>query len=466
MDSTQWSSYDSCYGEVVNLKYESVHRGLDGIGFVFSEDDPYVGIDLDKCRDYETGEIDEWAMEIIKEINTYTEISPSGKGVHMICRGDRMETGHNERGEKPEMYTWKRYFTFTGSHLEGTPDSIKDRKEQVKLIEKKFFGFNVKSVVGNEGIADAEFDIHRDMMWETEKLKLWCKNSTLFRDTWDHKREEFDEDMSTYDASLAVQAVQAGEGPASVAALIASHRRTKYHGKGEGFEKAFRTDYIRRTYFYALQRVESRTTEEEAEIKEIINTGGEAVVTELSQKLGLSITRVIKRATEPSIYYIVWHDQEVCLGTSRDLLIQDTVRAAIGDSTKVVINYKTKKEWLMMYKLILNCAIFEELHGAGSNDELYELITEYIVTRPAREDKWQDAAGAGSPFTKDKDVYVNREMFRSFLAYGADYRMKPRELSFRLKQAGFTQIRVQCKDSHDNQVNKRYWKIKEDKLKS
>lgn len=465
-DETQWSSYEACFTETVQLKYQGAHRGLNGIGFVFSEDDPYVGIDLDKCRDYETGEIEDWALKVIKQMDTYTEISPSGTGLHMICRGHRMEKGRNQQGKNPEMYSWGRFFTFSGLHLDGTPETIEDRHVEVRDLEKEFFGDNIKSTVGDESITDAEFNIRRDAMWETDRIEAWCKNSALFQETWNHKRKEFDNDMSKYDAALAVQAVQIGCGPEEVAALIASHRRTTYNGKGLGFEKAFRIDYIRRTYFYALQCVRSRTTDEDAEIREIINTGGEEAVAELSSKLGISITKIIKRASAPSIYYIVWHDQEICLGTSRDLLIQDTVRAAVGDATRVVINFKTRKDWLNMYRLILSCAVFEELHGAGSNDELYELILEYMRTRPAREDQWQDAASAGSPYIKDGEIHINRELFRAFLVYGADYRLKPRELSFRLKQAGFTQIRIQCKDSHGNQVNKRYWKIKEEKLES
>ncbi len=64
-------------------------RMLPGIGFVFSADDPYAGIDLDKCRDPETGAIANWAQSIIHQLDSYTEISPSGTGVKIIVQGTK-----------------------------------------------------------------------------------------------------------------------------------------------------------------------------------------------------------------------------------------------------------------------------------------------------------------------------------------------------------------------------------------
>ena len=51
-----------------------------------TRDDPYVGIDLDDCRNPETGEIAAWAQEIIDRFDSYTEVSPTGTGVRILIR--------------------------------------------------------------------------------------------------------------------------------------------------------------------------------------------------------------------------------------------------------------------------------------------------------------------------------------------------------------------------------------------
>ncbi len=86
----------------------------DGIGFVFCSGDPYVGVDLDGCVDPETGEIAPWATQIIDGLDSYTELSPSGTGVHIIARG---KFSANGRRGPVEMYSRERFFTVTGHVL-------------------------------------------------------------------------------------------------------------------------------------------------------------------------------------------------------------------------------------------------------------------------------------------------------------------------------------------------------------
>jgi putative DNA primase/helicase len=99
----------------------------DGIGFVFSSADPFVGIDLDGCRDSESGALAPWAQKILERVQEgYAEASPSGTGVHIIVEGavrdgrTRKKVRRGEAGEvvgQVEMYGRAKFFTVTGRTL-------------------------------------------------------------------------------------------------------------------------------------------------------------------------------------------------------------------------------------------------------------------------------------------------------------------------------------------------------------
>lgn len=90
----------------------------DGVGFVFSSGDPYTGVDLDNCIQQETGEIEQWALEIIRHLDSYTELSATGRGVHIIVKGEVT----NRRQGDIEVYSSKRFFTMTGHVLGADGD--------------------------------------------------------------------------------------------------------------------------------------------------------------------------------------------------------------------------------------------------------------------------------------------------------------------------------------------------------
>lgn len=83
-----------------------------GVGYVFTDDDPFVGVDLDDCRNPETGVVEPWAASILAEFATYAEISPSGTGFKAICLGTLPVTG--KRQGNIEVYRSGRYFALTG----------------------------------------------------------------------------------------------------------------------------------------------------------------------------------------------------------------------------------------------------------------------------------------------------------------------------------------------------------------
>ena len=93
---------------------EALHKGrYSGLGFVFCSGDPYTGIDLDNVRDLETGALERWAAEIVEAAAAYAEISPSGRGIHLIVRG-RVPA---RKGKGLEIYSQDRFFTVTGRSL-------------------------------------------------------------------------------------------------------------------------------------------------------------------------------------------------------------------------------------------------------------------------------------------------------------------------------------------------------------
>lgn len=126
-DSETWSTF----GEAVRAFRGGEH---DGVGFVFGSGDPYAGVDLDGCRDPETGELEGWAREIVDSLGGYAEVSPSGTGVHVIVRGD----APNRKRGQVEAYSSRRYFTLTGEALEGAEGRIPKRREELGQLTRKY----------------------------------------------------------------------------------------------------------------------------------------------------------------------------------------------------------------------------------------------------------------------------------------------------------------------------------------
>jgi hypothetical protein len=91
--------------------------GFSGIGFVFAHNAPYVGIDLDDTHGDEKAFADQ--QHIYKEFDSYTELSPSGNGVHIIVKGKL--PGPGRRRYFCELYDTDRYFTMTGNVINPRP---------------------------------------------------------------------------------------------------------------------------------------------------------------------------------------------------------------------------------------------------------------------------------------------------------------------------------------------------------
>lgn len=130
-DPTTWADFNTTCAALEHGEYH-------GMGFVFTKNDRYCGIDLDNCRNPETGVIEPSAQEVIKKISSYTEISPSGRGLHIIAKA-QLPDGCR-KADRIEMYDHARYFTFTGDHVASTPRQIHNRQREIDALHRQLFG--------------------------------------------------------------------------------------------------------------------------------------------------------------------------------------------------------------------------------------------------------------------------------------------------------------------------------------
>jgi len=113
-------------------------KKITGVGFVFTNEDNYVGIDIDGCVDSD-GQFNQNAKEILSyfEGKAYAEYSPSGKGIHIIAKGEKLSPRSKNSHYGLEVYSDKRYFTVTGNMIEGYKE-IKWCTDEITNICNKF----------------------------------------------------------------------------------------------------------------------------------------------------------------------------------------------------------------------------------------------------------------------------------------------------------------------------------------
>jgi putative DNA primase/helicase len=108
---------------------------LQGLGFVLTDDDDLVGVDLDHA--VEAGVVAEWAWKIALHLNSYTEISPSGTGLHIWVHG-RLPEGGRKKGHI-ETYSASRYLTVTGQRYPDFPATIQERHVDLASFHAEVF---------------------------------------------------------------------------------------------------------------------------------------------------------------------------------------------------------------------------------------------------------------------------------------------------------------------------------------
>jgi len=137
-----WTDFNTAVKAFNNGKYN-------GLGFVFASDDGITGIDIDPLKDKqgnhlstiidEDGKIvNEEARKIVDTFNSYTELSQSKNGVHILIYGEkppdtRFKKTLKDKYFEIEVYNQGRYFCVTGETIGGYT-TINDRQKELKTL--------------------------------------------------------------------------------------------------------------------------------------------------------------------------------------------------------------------------------------------------------------------------------------------------------------------------------------------
>lgn len=227
--STTWSTHESVVRacRIANL--------FSGIGFFFNGQ-IYSGIDIDDCVD-ENGNIAEWAWEIIRLLDSYTEFSTNGRGIHIVVKGllqikvlddkgieyikgwkNNPQVGDVPKG-KLEIYSERRFFVVTGKHVPGTPTTINERQGQLLSILNTFFvepkeekqrEFYKKSPKLPSNYQPAEIPQNDNELWQimfSEKNNGRTWERLYYGDAGDYIGDDGRIDESASDAALAAKLV-------------------------------------------------------------------------------------------------------------------------------------------------------------------------------------------------------------------------------------------------------------------
>ena len=180
-NATTWSTFEEAYAGYLA-------GNIDGIGYVFGQDDGLVGIDVDHCIDFLTKDRkftrEEAELILLKFLGiAYIERSVGGDGMHLIVQGQALRCGKGDGDLKfIEVYdaTSPRYFTFSGHRLPRGQEEPLPAQEELNWLHESFFSAKgqreVSPLVGG-GLASFSADNPAVDPEDVEILVGWAKEA-------------------------------------------------------------------------------------------------------------------------------------------------------------------------------------------------------------------------------------------------------------------------------------------------
>lgn len=187
------NTWANCEEACIALK-EGIFNGL---GIMLGNG--ICGIDIDNCIN-ESGELSELSKDVINVMDTYTEKSPSGNGIHILFYGELLEF-ENLYKKNPhngiEIYSKDRFFTFTGNHVNES--CVEERTNQANTIQLTHMVKNInkdvaKKVVNQSG--DFSFISDKEIINIASKAKNGQTFNNLFNGDYSSYHSQSEADLA------------------------------------------------------------------------------------------------------------------------------------------------------------------------------------------------------------------------------------------------------------------------------
>ena len=330
---------------------------------MFKRGDGLGGIDLDDVIE-PGGRVLDWARAVLRKAPSYTEVSPSGRGLHIIMRTDDLPQGVKvtKVAGSVEAYTWGRFFCFTGRVFE-------DRRELAAvglpaLAQERLFAPQASDLPGKvaaqprhqEAALDIIVSVDRGIPAHALMLlkenhpdfwRFWCKAASPTRDAT----------HSGYMASVARRLADLGKGDQFIADALVTY--CHMHGRQDKIDRR----QIERCMMLARNEafdagIKPEALEEhlkDAEQDEVI-AGAEDQKAEalkiLSSHFRMQVSDVRRFGRFPGRVQLANCEEWLDVGTPAEVLRQLPVLEAIYHCKAIAVPRVKPERWLRIATLI------------------------------------------------------------------------------------------------------------------
>ncbi len=456
-DSSTWTTFD---------KAIKAHlRGdFDGIGITFGDcgnGKNLAGVDLDDV--IEDGQLASWAAWVVARMDTYCEISPSGKGVKLFCWGTLPRGKRNDAaGRGVEMYDSGRYFTVTGRRYPETPAEVADRESVLFQIHPELLGespvFGVRDPSKTDRdwaleylkfILPARADNYQDWLAVGMALKSVAEDLV---DAWD----EWSKSSSKYKAGACHEKWKSFNGRSGGLTI----KSLSHWGKEGGWQSGAKNG---KTSSGLNGNAKPEQAKNESAKSKRSNISDNIPVDPLNwlRHYGVEVDKVVKIGNKEGVYDLVLNGgNTVQIGSVANILTPRTVQEAIADATRVVIPELKRPDWRCIGAELIRIAEHEDI-GSDPQSELRDWICHFVDAHAHGDaaseiDIINGVNTSGIARTETGIIYIGLTKFLNIISGLNPIKITRNDLIQRLYREGFKRTMQQARDG-DKTRKARTW---------